>query len=52
MILSKKAAVIYGAGGAFGGAVARVFARKGAKRGPGRPRSESIDTSRGSCMRP
>jgi NAD(P)-dependent dehydrogenase (short-subunit alcohol dehydrogenase family) len=31
MLLENKIAVIYGAGGAIGGAVARVFAREGAK---------------------
>jgi len=31
MILKNKVAVIYGAGGAIGGAVARAFAREGAK---------------------
>jgi NAD(P)-dependent dehydrogenase (short-subunit alcohol dehydrogenase family) len=31
MMLQNKIAVIYGAGGAIGGAVARVFAREGAK---------------------
>jgi 3-oxoacyl-[acyl-carrier protein] reductase len=31
MMLKDKAAVIYGAGGAIGGAVARAFAREGAK---------------------
>src|ERR1700744_3668322 len=31
MILKNKNAVIYGAGGAIGGAVARAFAREGAK---------------------
>lgn len=31
MLLEKKNAVIYGAGGAVGGAVARVFAREGAR---------------------
>jgi NAD(P)-dependent dehydrogenase (short-subunit alcohol dehydrogenase family) len=31
MLLSKKVAVIYGAGGAVGGAVARAFAREGAR---------------------
>lgn len=31
MLLEKKNAVIYGAGGAIGGAVARAFAREGAK---------------------
>ena len=31
MILKDKVAVIYGAGGAIGGAVARAFAREGAK---------------------
>ena len=31
MLLEKKKAVIYGAGGAIGGAVARTFAREGAK---------------------
>jgi 3-oxoacyl-[acyl-carrier protein] reductase len=31
MLLSQKSAVIYGAGGALGGAVARAFAREGAR---------------------
>src|SRR5581483_2988063 len=31
MLLENKTAVIYGAGGAIGGAVARAFAREGAK---------------------
>ena len=31
MTLKNKVAVIYGAGGAIGGAVARAFAREGAK---------------------
>ena len=31
MLLKNKVAVIYGAGGAIGGAVARAFAREGAK---------------------
>jgi NAD(P)-dependent dehydrogenase (short-subunit alcohol dehydrogenase family) len=31
MLLNEKVAVIYGAGGAIGGAVARAFAREGAK---------------------
>jgi NADP-dependent 3-hydroxy acid dehydrogenase YdfG len=31
MMLEKKVAVIYGAGGAIGSAVARAFARQGAK---------------------
>ena len=31
MILEDKIAVIYGAGGGIGGAVARAFAREGAK---------------------
>src|ERR1700675_790928 len=31
MLLEKKNAVIYGAGGAIGGAVARAFAREGAR---------------------
>jgi NADP-dependent 3-hydroxy acid dehydrogenase YdfG len=31
MMLEDKVAVIYGAGGAIGGAVARAFAREGAK---------------------
>src|SRR5258708_19376657 len=31
MLLEKKNAIIYGAGGAIGGAVARAFAREGAK---------------------
>ena len=31
MLLANKNAVVYGAGGAIGGAVARAFAREGAK---------------------
>ena len=31
MMLENKVAVVYGAGGAIGGAVARAFAREGAK---------------------
>src|SRR5215471_12047937 len=31
MLLENKVAVVYGAGGAIGGAVARAFAREGAK---------------------
>jgi len=31
MMLNNKVAVIYGAGGAIGSAVARAFAREGAK---------------------
>jgi 3-oxoacyl-[acyl-carrier protein] reductase len=31
MLLEQKTAVIYGAGGAIGGAVARAFAREGAR---------------------
>ena len=31
MLLENKVAVIYGAGGAIGGAVARTFAREGAR---------------------
>src|SRR5262245_62596729 len=31
MLLKSKSAVIYGAGGAVGGAVARAFAREGAR---------------------
>lgn len=31
MLLENKNAVIYGAGGAIGGAVARAFAREGAR---------------------
>jgi NADP-dependent 3-hydroxy acid dehydrogenase YdfG len=31
MMLKDKVAVIYGAGGAIGGAVARAFAREGAR---------------------
>ncbi len=31
MLLEHKVAVIYGAGGSIGGAVARAFAREGAK---------------------
>jgi NADP-dependent 3-hydroxy acid dehydrogenase YdfG len=30
-VLEKKTAVVYGAGGAVGGAVARAFAREGAR---------------------
>ena len=36
MLLEDKAAVIYGAGGAIGGAVARAFAREGAAALPDR----------------
>jgi NAD(P)-dependent dehydrogenase (short-subunit alcohol dehydrogenase family) len=36
MLLENKNAVIYGAGGAIGSAVARAFAREGAKVFPGR----------------
>ena len=31
MLLENKVAIIYGAGGPIGGAVARVFAREGAR---------------------
>ena len=31
MLLNNKNAVVYGAGGAIGGAVARAFAREGAR---------------------
>ena len=31
MLLENKNAIIYGAGGAIGGAVARAFAREGAR---------------------
>jgi NADP-dependent 3-hydroxy acid dehydrogenase YdfG len=31
MLLENKNAVVYGAGGAIGGAVARAFAREGAR---------------------
>ena len=31
MLLEKKNAIIYGAGGAVGGAIARAFAREGAR---------------------
>ena len=31
MLLANKNAVVYGAGGSMGGAVARAFAREGAK---------------------
>jgi 3-oxoacyl-[acyl-carrier protein] reductase len=34
MLLENKTAVIYAAGGAIGGAVARAFAREGAKAFP------------------
>jgi hypothetical protein len=52
MTLENKVAVIYGAGGAIGGAVARVFAREGAKlfshwTPPGTRRS----CRQGSCFR-
>jgi NAD(P)-dependent dehydrogenase (short-subunit alcohol dehydrogenase family) len=45
MMLNDKVAVIYGAGGAIGGAVARAFAREGAKlflTGRGRPPVEVV----------
>jgi NAD(P)-dependent dehydrogenase (short-subunit alcohol dehydrogenase family) len=45
MMLKNKVAVIYGAGGAVGGAVARAFAREGAKlflAGRHRPRVEAV----------
>jgi hypothetical protein len=49
MMLKDKVAVIYGAGGAIGGAVARAFAREGAKLGlpgvTGRPSTLSSRTS-------
>lgn len=44
MLLEKKNAVIYGAGGAVGGAVARTFAREGAKVFLAGRMLESIDT--------
>jgi NAD(P)-dependent dehydrogenase (short-subunit alcohol dehydrogenase family) len=37
MLLEGKNAVIYGAGGSVGGAVAATFAREGAPRVPHRP---------------
>ena len=37
MFLENKVAVIYGAGGSIGGAVARAFAREGATCFPRRP---------------
>jgi NAD(P)-dependent dehydrogenase (short-subunit alcohol dehydrogenase family) len=45
MMLNNKVAVIYGAGGAIGGAVARAFAREGARlflTGPGRAQVEAV----------
>ena len=44
MLLKKKNAVIYGAGGAVGGAVARTFAREGANVFLAGRRLEPIDT--------
>ena len=44
MLLKKKNAVIYGAGGVVGGAVARAFAREGASVFLAGRRLESIDT--------
>ena len=47
MLLDDKTAVIYGAGGSIGGAVARAFAREGAARGHGReprPRRKTLRT--------
>ena len=44
MLLKKKNAVIYGAGGAVGGAVARAFAREGANVFLAGRRLKSIDT--------
>jgi NAD(P)-dependent dehydrogenase (short-subunit alcohol dehydrogenase family) len=43
MLLGKKNAVIYGAGGAIGGAVARAFAREGARVFLTGVRSEPLD---------
>jgi 3-oxoacyl-[acyl-carrier protein] reductase len=43
MLLKRKNAVIYGAGGAVGGAVARTFAREGANVFLAGRRLESID---------
>ena len=44
MLLKRKNAVIYGAGGAVGGAVARTFAREGANVYLAGRMLESIDT--------
>ena len=44
MLLKSKNAVIYGAGGAVGGAVARTFAREGANVFLAGRMLESIDT--------
>jgi NADP-dependent 3-hydroxy acid dehydrogenase YdfG len=44
VLLKKKNAVIYGAGGAVGGAVARTFAREGANVFLAGRTLESIDT--------
>ena len=44
MLLKEKNAVIYGAGGAVGGAVARTFAREGANVFLAGRRLEPIDT--------
>jgi NAD(P)-dependent dehydrogenase (short-subunit alcohol dehydrogenase family) len=56
MMLNDKVAVIYGAGGAIGGAVARAFAREGAKlfvtgrlRAPGEAVAEDIVSVGGSA---
>ena len=56
MLLQKKIAVIYGAGGAIGGAVARAFAREGARvfltgrqRGPVEDVAHEINVGGGSA---
>src|SRR5215813_1180346 len=43
MMLNSKVAVIYGAGGGIGGAVARAFAREGAKLFLTGPRITSVE---------
>jgi NAD(P)-dependent dehydrogenase (short-subunit alcohol dehydrogenase family) len=43
MLLDKKTAIVYGAGGAIGGAVARAFAREGARVFLAGRRRESIE---------
>src|SRR5437899_7719505 len=56
MMLQNKVAVIYGAGGAIGGAVARAFAREGAKlfltgrhRAPVEAVAKEVDSAGGSA---
>jgi NAD(P)-dependent dehydrogenase (short-subunit alcohol dehydrogenase family) len=46
MLLSEKRAVVYGAGGAIGGAVARAFAREGATVHLAGRKADSLETTR------